>query len=284
MRRCCGAASPIRRRGTGIDAIAAAARRGESLTRQLLTFSRRQPLSPVVIDLKQRIEAVRDMLGSSLRGNIALAVDIPDDIWPVEVDVAEFELALVNIAVNARDAMPEGGTFTMTARNVPASAAPQDQPVCRRLRRAVTQRHRHRHSAGRDREDLRSVLHHQGGRQGHRPRPVAGLRICPPVGRRRHRDQRGRSRHHLHACACRAARGRRRRLRIRRRREEAGAGRGHDPGRRRQSGGRRRHRRRCSSSSATRCCAPRTRPTRSLRWAAGRRSISCSATSSCRTA
>jgi PAS domain S-box-containing protein len=107
----------------GIDAIAAAARRGEGLTRQLLTFSRRQPLSPEVIGLKQRIEAVRDMLVGSLRGNIALAVDIPEDIWRVEVDVAEFELALVNIAVNARDAMPEGGSFTVTARNVRASDA-----------------------------------------------------------------------------------------------------------------------------------------------------------------
>ncbi len=104
----------------GLDSIAGAARRGESLTRQLLTFSRRQPLSPVVIDLKERIEAVRDMLGSSLRGNITLAVDLPDDVWRVKVDVAEFELALVNIAVNARDAMPQGGTFTLTARNLPA--------------------------------------------------------------------------------------------------------------------------------------------------------------------
>jgi PAS domain S-box-containing protein len=102
----------------GLEAIASAARRGENLTRQLLTFSRRQPLSPVVIELKERIEAVRDMLSSSLRGNIALVIDIPDDVWRVKVDVAEFELALVNIAVNARDAMPQGGTFTLTARNV----------------------------------------------------------------------------------------------------------------------------------------------------------------------
>jgi PAS domain S-box-containing protein len=102
----------------GLDAIAAATRRGENLTRQLLTFSRRQPLSPAVIDLKERIEAVRDMLGSSLRGNIALVIDIPDDVWRVKVDVAEFELALVNVAVNARDAMPQGGTFTLTARNL----------------------------------------------------------------------------------------------------------------------------------------------------------------------
>ena len=130
-----GHAEMLRRRFTepevrkGIDAIASAARRGEGLTRQLLTFSRRQPLSPEVVDLKQRIEAVRDMLVSSLRGNVALAVDIPDDIWRVEVDVAEFELALVNIAVNARDAMPEGGTFTVTARNVPASSADKSSRI-----------------------------------------------------------------------------------------------------------------------------------------------------------
>ncbi len=104
----------------GIEAILSAAHRGESLTRQLLTFSRRQPLNPVPVDLRQRVEAMRAMLGSSLRGNISLVVDIPADLWSVEVDVAELELALVNISVNARDAMPQGGTFTISARNVPA--------------------------------------------------------------------------------------------------------------------------------------------------------------------
>jgi PAS domain S-box-containing protein len=101
-----------------IDAIAAATSRGESLTRQLLAFSRRQPLSPVVTDLRRRIESVRDMLGSSLRGNIDLVMDLPEDLWPSEIDLSEFDLALVNIAVNARDAMPEGGRFTIAARNV----------------------------------------------------------------------------------------------------------------------------------------------------------------------
>ena len=106
-----------------LEAILSAARRGENLTRQLLTFARRQPLNPMPIDLTERIEAMRAMLGSSLRGNITLAVDIPADTWPVAVDVAEFELALVNIAVNARDAMVDGGTFTISARNVPAQPA-----------------------------------------------------------------------------------------------------------------------------------------------------------------
>ena len=109
-----------------VEAIRAAANRGERLTRQLLAFSRRQQLMPVVVDLRQRVDAVRDMLAPSLRGNIKLICDIEDNIWPVEVDLGELELALVNIAVNARDAMPDGGTITLSARNVvlkPGSAA-----------------------------------------------------------------------------------------------------------------------------------------------------------------
>ena len=101
-----------------IDAIGAAASRGGNLTRQLLAFSRRQPLSPVVVDLKECVEAVREMLGSSLRDDIELTCDMPDGLWPTEVDLGELELALVNLAVNARDAMPEGGKITLSARNV----------------------------------------------------------------------------------------------------------------------------------------------------------------------
>ena len=119
-----GHAQLLRRRLTdpkhlqAIDAVHSAANRGESLTRQLLAFSRRQPLNPVVTDLKERIEAVHEMLVGSLRGNVQLKCDIPADVWPVEVDIAELELALVNIAVNARDAMPGGGSITLSARNV----------------------------------------------------------------------------------------------------------------------------------------------------------------------
>jgi PAS domain S-box-containing protein len=101
-----------------IEAVHSAANRGESLTRQLLAFSRRQPLNPVVADLKERVAAVREMLVGSLRGNVELKCDLAEDVWPVEVDVAELELALVNVAVNARDAMPGGGSITLSARNV----------------------------------------------------------------------------------------------------------------------------------------------------------------------
>ena len=68
------------------------------------------------------------MLVPSLRGNIELVCDVADDIWPVEVDLGELDLALVNLAVNARDAMPDGGAITL-------SAAQRRAPP-RRLRRA----------------------------------------------------------------------------------------------------------------------------------------------------
>ncbi|HEY3919606.1 MAG TPA: PAS domain S-box protein [Stellaceae bacterium] len=101
-----------------IEAMELAAQRGERLTRQLLTFSRRQTLNPAVIRLDDRLDAFRDVLESSARGNIGIAIDIPHDTWPVVVDVPELELALVNLVVNARDAMPEGGSIEITAENL----------------------------------------------------------------------------------------------------------------------------------------------------------------------
>src|SRR6267154_2040016 len=101
-----------------IEAIQTAAKRGESLTRQLLTFSRHQQLSPTVVDLNDSIKNMRTMIESSLRGNIVYNENIGDGVWPVKVDLAELELAIVNIAVNARDAMPNGGTFTLSVNDV----------------------------------------------------------------------------------------------------------------------------------------------------------------------
>ncbi|MGA8694483.1 MAG: MASE1 domain-containing protein [Xanthobacteraceae bacterium] len=104
-----------------IEAIQIAAKRGESLTRQLLTFSRRQHLSPTVVDLNASIRNIRPMIESSLRGNIVYNEKIGPTLWPVKVDLAELELAIVNIAVNARDAMSNGGVFTVSADNVRAN-------------------------------------------------------------------------------------------------------------------------------------------------------------------
>jgi PAS domain S-box-containing protein len=100
------------------EAIELAVDRGANLTRQLLTFSRRQTVHPVDSDLSERIEAVRVLLASSLGTSVKLAADIPPDIWQIRIDRSEFELALVNLALNARDAMAQGGVITVAAENV----------------------------------------------------------------------------------------------------------------------------------------------------------------------
>jgi CheY-like chemotaxis protein len=106
-----------------LQAIQMAATRGENLTRQLLSFSRTLPLDPTVISPADAVRAVRDVLAGSLHVNIEFAVDVPDTAWPVSVDKSELELALVNLAVNARDAMPYGGRISIAAENVRLEAA-----------------------------------------------------------------------------------------------------------------------------------------------------------------
>jgi PAS domain S-box-containing protein len=101
-----------------LDAIGVAAKRGANLTHQLLSFARRQRLNPEVVRLADRIGEMQGMIKSSLRGDIEFDCDIAADIWTIDIDVSELELALLNISVNARDAMPDGGTFSLTARNV----------------------------------------------------------------------------------------------------------------------------------------------------------------------
>jgi PAS domain S-box-containing protein len=100
------------------EAIELAAKRGESLTRQLLTFSRRQALNPVVVEIGERIEAVHAMLASSVGASARLAINILPGTWPVKVDINEFELALINVALNCRDAIPQDGVITITAENI----------------------------------------------------------------------------------------------------------------------------------------------------------------------
>src|SRR5882724_7472434 len=101
-----------------VTAIETATRRGAALTSQLLTFARRQSVNPQPINLAERIAAVCEVLHAGVGGTVELLLDIERAIWPVTVDVAELETALVNLVVNARDAMPGGGTITIGAHNV----------------------------------------------------------------------------------------------------------------------------------------------------------------------
>ncbi|AXE95325.1 hybrid sensor histidine kinase/response regulator [Paraburkholderia terricola] len=112
-----------RRRGApGLDrelsAMERALKSGQSLTRQLLGVARKQPLRNETLALERWLPACRELLRASLGAKISLVIDVAAGIWPMRVDVAELELALINIAVNARDAMPNGGRFTVRATNL----------------------------------------------------------------------------------------------------------------------------------------------------------------------
>ena len=100
-----------------LQAIQAAISRGENLTRQLLSFSRHQPLHPIVLHPSDAVEGIRDVLIGSTRETIRLSVNIPEHTWPIFVDKSEFALALVNIVINARDAISNGGEITISAEN-----------------------------------------------------------------------------------------------------------------------------------------------------------------------
>jgi len=101
-----------------VQAIDTASQRGAALTSQLLSFARRQSVNPQTIDVGDSIFSVRDVLDTGLGSAIELQIEADNGIWPITVDRAEFETALVNLVINARDAMPQGGNVTVQAKNV----------------------------------------------------------------------------------------------------------------------------------------------------------------------
>jgi CheY-like chemotaxis protein len=92
--------------------------RGSGLTHQLLSFSRRRPVNPESIDLPACLQGMRDLLARAQRGDIEIRMELAPDTWPVVIDPGEFELAILNLCVNARDAMDCGGTIRITTDNV----------------------------------------------------------------------------------------------------------------------------------------------------------------------
>jgi PAS domain S-box-containing protein len=106
-----------------LDRAIQGAERGATLTTRLLAFARRQELKFEVVRLQVLIPEMLDFLRHSVGPAIAVGVDIRPEVNPVEVDANQLELALMNLAVNARDAMPQGGTLTITCRNSVGSQA-----------------------------------------------------------------------------------------------------------------------------------------------------------------
>jgi PAS domain S-box-containing protein len=93
------------------------AQRAATLTQRLLAFSRRQPLDPKVLNLNNYLPGVADFLQRSLGEAVEIEVAGAAGLWPIEVDVAHLESSLVNLGINARDAMPSGGKLTIEAFN-----------------------------------------------------------------------------------------------------------------------------------------------------------------------
>jgi PAS domain S-box-containing protein len=108
-----------------LEGIRNSAQRGAGLIKQLLAFARAQPLEIKQIDLKLFLRDVTTLVRPSLRTDIDVVTEISDQLWPIDADAGALELAILNLAFNARDAMKGGGTLKISARNVVLSGEPE---------------------------------------------------------------------------------------------------------------------------------------------------------------
>ena len=111
-----------------IDLAKRAAGRGAEMTRRLLIFARRQPLAPRVTDVNDLIRNMDELLRRPLGRTIDVRLDLAADLWSTEIDQGQMEMTLLNLGVNARDAMPEGGILRITTDNLSAAAGQADLP------------------------------------------------------------------------------------------------------------------------------------------------------------
>jgi signal transduction histidine kinase len=100
-----------------LEAGKRAAQNAAKLTRQLMSFGRNRVGEVVTVDFRDRLLLMKDLLANALRADIGLHIEAAGDLWPITVDTVQLELALLNAALNARDAMPKGGTLTIRAGN-----------------------------------------------------------------------------------------------------------------------------------------------------------------------
>ena len=107
------------------DTICNASEKGATLTRNLLAFARKQPLSPSLIQIADLLTDMSPILRTSLGDRSLLKVELNNHLWPVIIDPSQLESALLNLAINARDAMPQGGDVYIRAKNYPVDEALQ---------------------------------------------------------------------------------------------------------------------------------------------------------------
>jgi signal transduction histidine kinase/CheY-like chemotaxis protein len=109
-----------------IEGAIEGAERGASLTQRLLAFARQQDLHPAAVDVAELVQGMLEMLRRSIGPLIQIETEFAAELWPAHVDANQLELALLNLVVNARDAMPEGGRLTLSAHNATVVAAADD--------------------------------------------------------------------------------------------------------------------------------------------------------------
>ena len=162
-----------------------AVQRGAGLTHKLLAYSRQQPLKPEKLDGRDLLKGIDDLLRRTLGERINLEVDLSSGLWACYADRDQLETVLINLSINARDAMPDGGRLTLEVYNArvdPEQASTDEmdagQYVCF-CRDGQWQRHGCGHVGQGD----RAVLYNQRGRRGVRPGVVHGHGFCAAVQR-----------------------------------------------------------------------------------------------------
>jgi signal transduction histidine kinase/CheY-like chemotaxis protein len=108
-----------------LEMMRTAAERGAKLTAQLLAFSRRQRLEPKPVDLNETVAGMRDLLQSTMGGSVRIEMVMHEGLWPALVDPTQIELIILNLAINARDAMEVGGGLTVETANVTLPEGPR---------------------------------------------------------------------------------------------------------------------------------------------------------------
>ena len=167
---------------------------GAQLTEQLLTFARQRQLDPRVVCLNDLVIGVADMLRRTLGEQIVLSTSLARDLWETCADPCQLQSAIVNLAVNARDAMPKGGRLIVETRNVTVEVdRTRRRPRAQvwRLRAAVGIRYRDGHAARGAGSGVRAFLYNQGEGPRHGARPGDGLWIRKANGRPCKHLQRG---------------------------------------------------------------------------------------------
>ena len=179
-----------------VDGAMQGADRGATLTKRMLAFARRQELRPETVDVPRLIDGMEEMLRRTLGPGIQIITTYRPDLPPIRVDPNQLELALLNLALNARDAMPYGGRLVIGGTRITSEiGVPKELEAGSYVCLTVSDS-----GAGMDEATLKRAtepfLHHQGSGQGHRARFVHGAWCRGAIGRRNAYHQPAWRRHH----------------------------------------------------------------------------------------